>query len=285
MSYDQAIRLYGSDKPDMRLPAMTDVRDSFQPRKISQHSAVNPTFAGGRDSHSEGRRAFQQRARRHQAAVQRARRSEVIRGFQAAGEDLSRSCCTRFAQKSQAEADDLIVLVAGDGKPGGTQIRRRREARGKAARPCCLYRRWPAAVGAGAEICRPAWRFQARLETQRKISASCGSLIFPCSSGTKRASAGPRRIIRSRRRTRRTWTSWNPIPAAVRALAYDVVLNGTELGSGSIRIHRQDIQRKIFQRARHDAKKKRAPASDSSSKPWNTGLLRMEALRWASIAL
>src|SRR5256885_14896939 len=34
--------------------------------------------------------------------------------------------------------------------------------------------------------------------------------------------------------------------SAVRALAYDVVLNGTELGSGSIRIHRQDMQRKIF---------------------------------------
>jgi aspartyl-tRNA synthetase len=34
--------------------------------------------------------------------------------------------------------------------------------------------------------------------------------------------------------------------SAVRALAYDVVLNGTELGSGSIRIHRQDIQSKIF---------------------------------------
>jgi aspartyl-tRNA synthetase len=35
-------------------------------------------------------------------------------------------------------------------------------------------------------------------------------------------------------------------PSAVRALAYDVVLNGTELGSGSIRVHRQDIQKKIF---------------------------------------
>ncbi|HVZ59903.1 MAG TPA: amino acid--tRNA ligase-related protein, partial [Terriglobales bacterium] len=33
---------------------------------------------------------------------------------------------------------------------------------------------------------------------------------------------------------------------SVRALAYDVVLNGTELGSGSIRIHRQDIQQQIF---------------------------------------
>jgi aspartyl-tRNA synthetase len=35
-------------------------------------------------------------------------------------------------------------------------------------------------------------------------------------------------------------------PGAVRALAYDIVLNGTELGSGSIRIHRQDIQAQIF---------------------------------------
>ena len=33
---------------------------------------------------------------------------------------------------------------------------------------------------------------------------------------------------------------------SVRALAYDVVLNGTELGSGSIRIHRKDVQTEIF---------------------------------------
>ncbi len=35
-------------------------------------------------------------------------------------------------------------------------------------------------------------------------------------------------------------------PAAVRSQAYDLVLNGWELGSGSVRIHRSDIQSKVF---------------------------------------
>jgi aspartyl-tRNA synthetase len=35
-------------------------------------------------------------------------------------------------------------------------------------------------------------------------------------------------------------------PMRVRSQAYDLVLNGWELGSGSIRIHREDIQRRVF---------------------------------------
>jgi aspartyl-tRNA synthetase len=37
-------------------------------------------------------------------------------------------------------------------------------------------------------------------------------------------------------------------PARVRARAYDVVADGWELGSGSIRIHRADLQERIFRR-------------------------------------
>ena len=38
-------------------------------------------------------------------------------------------------------------------------------------------------------------------------------------------------------------------PGAVRAKAYDIVLNGTELGGGSVRIFQGDIQEKMFEAA------------------------------------
>ncbi len=35
-------------------------------------------------------------------------------------------------------------------------------------------------------------------------------------------------------------------PGSVRAQAYDIVLNGVELGGGSVRIHRDDVQERMF---------------------------------------
>ena len=36
-------------------------------------------------------------------------------------------------------------------------------------------------------------------------------------------------------------------PGAVRAKAYDITLNGNEIGGGSVRIHQDDIQEKMFE--------------------------------------
>src|SRR6202158_3987540 len=46
MSYDEAMRLYGSDKPDMRLPAMLDVREAFTPEDLEKFQT---TFKVGPD--------------------------------------------------------------------------------------------------------------------------------------------------------------------------------------------------------------------------------------------
>lgn len=43
------------------------------------------------------------------------------------------------------------------------------------------------------------------------------------------------------------WALIDSDPGAVRAKAYDIVLNGTELGGGSVRIHQADIQSKMLE--------------------------------------
>lgn len=43
------------------------------------------------------------------------------------------------------------------------------------------------------------------------------------------------------------WDKIDSDPGSVRAKAYDIVLNGTEIGGGSVRIHQDDIQEKMFE--------------------------------------
>ncbi|HXY16154.1 MAG TPA: aspartate--tRNA ligase [Terriglobales bacterium] len=243
MTYDTAIRLYGSDKPDMRFPAMTDVRDAFTQENL-QTLAVSqklPVVAIRIPKLGE---------------LSRKERDEIkpllsSKGNAKVFEDFKRleksfpEAAGKIRQKTGAEADDLIVIVAGDGKPaehkseGGVkpEVKQHDHAVYTAAGllRLALAQKYADRHGAFKRTGDPSRDFRFLWVTDFPM--------FEWDEEGQRWAAAHHPFTSPHEHDMGKLES---DPAAVRALAYDTVLNGTELGSGSIRIHRQDIQRKIF---------------------------------------
>src|SRR5215470_16388435 len=237
MDYDEAIRLYGIDKPDLRLPAFTEVRDCFTPADLEQ-LAINkdlPVIAIRIPRVGE---------------LSRKERDDLKPMFISKGgarifEDFKRienkfaDAATKIRQKSGSGPDDLIVLVVGSAQSGKDD----HPAQKRKVTPAEL------AIYASAGLMRVA--------LGQKYAAKHGLFkrgdfrflwvtnfpMFEYDEADKRWVAAHHPFTSPHDEDMDKLES---DPAMVRALAYDVVLNGTELGSGSIRIHRQDIQRKIF---------------------------------------
>jgi aspartyl-tRNA synthetase len=237
MDYDDAIRQYGIDKPDMRLSAFTEVRECFAPENLDT-LAINrtlPVVAVRIPNVGE---------------LSRKERDDLKPLFNSKGgarlfEDFKRieksfpEAAAKIRTAAGAAEGDLIVLVAGSA------------ATGEQSRPASSRKVTPPelAIFASAGLMRVALaqRFAARHQLfQRGDYRFLWVTNFPMfeyDETDKRYVAAHHPFTSPHEEDMDKLES---DPASVRALAYDVVLNGTELGSGSVRIHRQDIQRKIF---------------------------------------
>ncbi|PYX76591.1 MAG: aspartate--tRNA ligase [Acidobacteria bacterium] len=252
MDYDEAIRLYGIDKPDLRLPAFTDVRDCFTAENL-QELAINgnlPVIAIRTPKVGE---------------LSRKERDDIKPMFHSKGgarvyEDFKRignkypDAAAAIAKKTGVEEGDLIVLVAGSAQAGPqTAMPAHRKVT-----PAEL------AIYASAGLLRLALaqKYADRHGIFKKTGDAAKDFrflwvtnfpMFEWDEGEKQWMAAHHPFTSPHEQDMglleqgvESVNDPQSTLSAVRALAYDVVLNGTELGSGSIRIHRQDIQAKIF---------------------------------------
>jgi aspartyl-tRNA synthetase len=252
MDYDEAIRLYGIDKPDLRLPAFTDVRDCFTAENL-QELAINanlPVIAIRTPKVGE---------------LSRKERDDIKPMFHSKGgarvyEDFKRignkypDAAAAIAKKTGMEEGDLTVLVAGSAQAGPqTAMPAHRKVT-----PAEL------AIYASAGLLRLALaqKYADRHGIFKKTGDPAKDYrflwvtnfpMFEWDEGEKQWMAAHHPFTSPHEQDMglleqgvESVNDPQSTLSAVRALAYDVVLNGTELGSGSIRIHRQDIQAKIF---------------------------------------
>ncbi len=239
MTYDDAIRSYGIDKPDMRLPAMVSLTDELTP-ELRVSLKIEPELpvlgflipkAGGMSS-TERKKLL----------------SEVRGEFGDSGLDLLDTerlkTNATFApladvieMKLAATAEDLVVVVTPKlGTPAKWNFD-----------PQWIYKR------VGGLRLQLAHKFAEKhgLFTKTGTEADYKFLwvtdfpMYEWNEETKTWDAAHHPFTSPHEEDIKSGRLVND-KGAVRALAYDIVLNGTELGSGSIRIHRQDVQAEIF---------------------------------------
>jgi aspartyl-tRNA synthetase len=261
ITYDEAMRQYGIDKPDLRMPGLIDVRSAFSDEQL-QALAIDPALPVvvlcipkvgelSRKERDENRPLFD--AGKGAKYIDDWKRLE--KGFPEAVKKIREMAPPR----AEGQPEDLLVLVAGDAAShvrasdtkthghlsereisvysaaGNFRVelaRRYADRHGVSALTDQVVEAPERHLGgqvAGDVAFRPIWvtdfpMFDFDQESQRWLPAH-----HPFTSPHEE---DMERLVSD--------------PASVRARYYDLAMNGLELGSGSIRIHRQDVQREIF---------------------------------------
>ena len=237
MDFDDAIRQYGIDKPDLRIPAFTEVGNCFAAADREQ-LAINkdlPVIAIRIPSVGELSRKERDDIKPLFVSKGGARVFEDFKRIETKFPDAG----AKIRAKAGAAADDLIVLVVGSAQSASS------------AHPASKRKVTPAemAIYASAGLLRVALaqkysdRHKLFQKGDYRFLWVTNFPMFEYDEGEKRWVAAHHPFTSPHDED---MDKLETDPAMVRALAYDIVLNGTELGSGSIRIHRQDVQSRIF---------------------------------------
>ena len=259
ITYDESMRRFGSDKPDMRLPELIDVRDVFAAEDLESLAiapalpmiAVRVPNVGelSRKERDENRPLFDLR-----------KGAKLI-------DDLKRleksfpEAVTRIRKRTSAAPDDMLIIVAGDAAThlaaSDTKIAGR-----LSEREIAIY---SAAGSLRTELSRKyAERHKSFFTTEQVLQQASRS-----PNGDRISAVGAFYPIwvtdfpmfEFDPESKRWMPAHHPFtspheedmerlvsdPASVRARYYDLAMNGLELGSGSIRIYRKDVQTEIFQ--------------------------------------
>jgi aspartyl-tRNA synthetase len=222
LTYDQAMRSYGIDKPDLRIPPFHCVEDLFSGQNLTPEGLplvaihIPKTGALSRKERDELKAFGQERGLRVYDDVKRLERDYA-------------GPMVEVRKRTDAAEDDLLLLAAWGG-----------EAKGK--RPeetvlmaCGQLRLYAAQKYADKHKLLDPTNFQFLWVTDFPM--------FEWDEEEQRWNAAhhPFTSVHDEDIDKLTAD-----PARCRAKSYDLVLNGTELGSGSIRIHRRDVQSKVF---------------------------------------
>jgi aspartyl-tRNA synthetase len=266
MTYDEAITRYGIDKPDMRLPPLVDLSATVAP-ELRETLKIDPTLpilgftipAAGEMS-GTGRKAFVNeiraffgdsgldlldvtRLRTNEAFLPLANSIEgkltaELNAFSAPASALSSRPERSEVERPAGEAATHLHLVITP-KPG-TPAKWNHD-------PQWIYKR----VGQLRLDLAKKYADKHKLFEPTQTAADFKFLwvtdfpMYEWNEDHKTWDAAHHPFTSPHEEDIKSGALVND-KGAVRALAYDIVLNGTELGSGSIRIHRKDVQQEIF---------------------------------------
>ncbi|WP_433709968.1 aspartate--tRNA ligase [Nocardia sp. CA-084685] len=232
MTYAEAMRRFGSDKPDLRFGVeITECAEYFKetPFRVFQAEYVGAVvMPGGASQPRRQLDAWQEWAKQRGAkglAYVLVQEDGTLGGPVA--KNLSESEREGLAKHVGAVPGDCVFFAAG---PAKAQRALLGAARGEIARKCGLIdeNAWAFVWIVDAPMFEPA--AEATASGDVALGHSAWTAVHHAFTSPKPESL----------------ETFDTDPGSALAYAYDIVCNGNEIGGGSIRIHRRDVQERVF---------------------------------------